>query len=271
VAGATVGGTKEALNSADVKKVMPIWRRAIRALFDAGMGVYPVEVRGSASSGVSSFTTEAMRTLAELTGGKAFYGSNDPFPDIFTIAESIAAGYSVSYASDGPGGTDFHPVEVSVTPANTQVVQSAGYFPYEGTDKSRAGEVIGIAMKSPLEFLGVPFKLTVAGIEDGASGKKKVNLVITLPGDSGVVNEATGSVDVALLAKATNSAGQVVGNMNEGAGGKFQPAQVAQIREMGFQLKRSFEVSPGDCTVRFLIRDNQTGKIGEVIFPLSVK
>ena len=271
VGGATVGGTKEALNSAEVKKIMPVWRRAVRALFDAGMGVYPVEVRGPTSLGVSSFTTETMRTLAELTGGKAFYGNNDPFPEIFTIAETVTAGYCVSYAGDAPGGTDFHPVEVSATPANTQIVQSAGYFPYEGTDKSRTGEVIGIAMKSPLEFSGVPFKLTVAGIEDGAAGKKKVNLVITLPGNSGVLNEATGSVDVALLAKATNSTGQVVGNMSEGAGGKFQPPQVAQIKEMGFQLKRSFEVSPGDCTIRFLIRDNQTGRIGDVIFPLSVK
>jgi len=59
--------------------------------------------------------------------------------------------------------------------------------------------------------------------------------------------------------------------MNEGAGGKFPPDAVAQIKQLGFQLKRSFEVSPGECTVRFLVRDNQSGRVGDVIFPLSVK
>jgi len=271
VNGVAVGGTKEMLSSAEVKKIMPTWRRAIRALFDSGMAVYPVEVRGSSSAGAGSFTITAMRTLADMTGGKAFYGSNDPFPDIFTISESIRAGYALNYAADAAAGTDFHPVDVSVNQANTQLIQSAGYFPYEGTLKSRTSEDVGIALKSPLESTGVLFKVAVAGIEDGAAGKKKVNLVITLPGDSGVLNETSGTVDAGLIAKIINSAGQVVGSMSEGAGGKFQAEQVAQIKEMGFQLKRSFEVSPGECTVHFLVHDNQTGKIGDVIFPLNVK
>ena len=59
--------------------------------------------------------------------------------------------------------------------------------------------------------------------------------------------------------------------MNEGADGKFPPDAVAHIKELGFQLKRSFEVSPGECTVHFLVRDNQSGRMGDVVFPLSVK
>jgi hypothetical protein len=151
------------------------------------------------------------------------------------------------------------------------VNHAAGYFPYESTAKSRAGSEVSLAMQSPLEYTGVPFRITIAGFEDGAGGKKKANLVITLPGSSGIVSESTGSVDVSLLAQALNSAGQKVGTMNEGAGGKFQPDQVAQIKEMGFQLKRSFEVAPGDYTVHFVVRDNQTGRMGDVIFPMAVK
>jgi len=98
-----------------------------------------------------------------------------------------------------------------------------------------------------------------------------MNLVITLPGDSGILNEAAGTVDVGFVAKAFNAAGQAVGTMNEGATGKFPPDAVAQIKEVGFQLKRSFEVSPGKSTVRFLARDNQTGRMGDIIFPLTVK
>jgi hypothetical protein len=113
--------------------------------------------------------------------------------------------------------------------------------------------------------------VAVAGIEEGSAGKKKVNLTISLPGDTGIVNEATGVVDVGFVASATNTAGQKVGEMNEGAGGKFPPDAVANIKHLGFQLKRSFETAPGGLTVHFLVRDNQTGRTGTIIFPLSVK
>ena len=271
VNGAAVGGTKEVLSSADVKKLMPLWHRSIRSLFDAGVAVYPVEVRGSSSAGSASFTLEAMKTLAQMTGGKALYGSNDPFPDVFAASTANSAGYSLTYAADAATGTDFRPVEVSVNQAAVQLGQSAGYFPYEGTPKSRAGEEVGMAMHSALQFTGILFNVEVTGFEDSAAGKKKANLVITLPGDSGIVNETTGSVDVGLVAEAVNAAGQKVGTMNEGAGGKFQPDQVAQIKEAGFQLKRSFEVAPGECTVHLVIGDNQTGRTGDVIFPMTVK
>jgi hypothetical protein len=86
VNGATVGGTKESLSAGDVKKIQPIWRRSVRALFDSGVAVYPVEVRGSSTAGAGSFTLDTMKALAQLTGGKAFYGSNDPLPEIQTVA-----------------------------------------------------------------------------------------------------------------------------------------------------------------------------------------
>jgi len=271
VGGATVGGTKDALSTAEVKNIMPIWRRGVRALFDGGVSVYPVEVRGSSAAGAASLSIDTMKTLAQLTGGKAFYGSNDPFPDMLSIAATNTAGYTLGVGNDASTGTDFHPIDVSVSHPNIQLNQSAGYFPHEGNPKSRAGQEVGLAMSSPLEFTGVLFRITVAGMEEGSGGKKKVNLTITLPGDSGILNEAAGSVNVGFLAEATNASGQKVGTMNEGAEGKFPPDAVAHIKELGFQLKRSFEVPPGECSVRFLVRDNQTGRTGDLIFPLTVK
>jgi len=260
-----IGGSKDALTDAEKKRIAPIWRHSMRALFDAGVAVYPVEVRGSTSSATNTLTQIAMKDLATLTGGKAFIGSNDPFPEILNTSNGNTAGYELGFVSETNASADFR------LKPGVQINHPAGFFPYEGTPKSLASEEVGIAMASPLEYTAIPFKVAVAGMEEGSGGKKKVNLVISLPGDSGVLNEAAGTVDVGFVAKAINAAGQAVGSLNEGAGGKFQPDQVAHIKELGFQLKRSFEVSPGDCTVRFLVRDNQSGRMGDVIFPLSVK
>ena len=271
VSGPTVGGAKDSLNQSEIKRLMPIWRRAMRALFDGGVAVYPVEVNGANTAASSSFTQQRMKELALLTGGKAFYGSNDPFPDILQSSTGNTAGYELGYSPDANTSPDFRRLEVTVNQQNVQVNHPSGYFPYEGTAKLRAADEIGIAMTSPLEYTGIRFKVAVAGIEEGTGGKKKVNLVISLPGDAGVLNEATGAVDVVLVAVATNAKGDKVGNLNEGAGGKFPPDAVAHIKESGFQLKRSFEVSPGECRVSLLVRDNQTGRMGDVFFPLNVK
>jgi VWFA-related protein len=269
--GTAVGGSKDMLTDAEKKRIAPIWRLSMRAMFDAGVAVYPVEVRGSSASGSNTLSQAAMKELATITGGRAFFGSNDPFPDILSVSNGNTAGYALGYVADTASGTDFRRIDVTSTRANVDIGHPAGYFPYEGTPKSRAGSEIGLAMTSPLEYTGVEFKVAVAGIEEGTGGKKKVNLVVTLAGDSGVLNEAGGTVDVGFVAKALSASGQTVGSMNEGAGGKFPPEAIAQIKEQGFQLKRSFEVSPGDCTVHFLVRDNQSGRMGDVVFPLSVK
>jgi VWFA-related protein len=271
VGGVAAGGSKDALSPAEIKRLSPIWRHAMRALFDAGVAIYPVEVRGAVSSASSAFTLQRMQTLAQLTGGKAYYGSNDPFPEIMQISTGNTAGYQLGYSADATTGPDFRRLDVTANRQNVLVSHPAGYFPYEGTPKSRASEEIALAMGSPLEYTGIRFKVAVASIEDGTGGKKKVNLLISLPGDVGLLNESTGTVDIGLLAFATNAKGERVGAMNETAGGKFPPEAAAQIKEMGFQLKRSLEVSPAESNVRFLVRDNQTGRMGDVFFPLNVK
>jgi len=271
VGGVSAGGSKDALTAAEVKRLAPIWRQSVRALFDGGVAVYPVEVRGAFSAASSSFTQTRMRELVLLTGGKAYYGSNDPFPDILQASTGNTAGYELGYAADASASPDFRHLEVTANQPIVNVAHPAGYFPYEGTPKSRASDELGLAMGSPLEYTGIRFKVTVTGIEEGTAGKKKVNLLISLPGNVGILNETMGTVDVGFLAVATNAKGDKVGAMNEGAGGKFPPEAVAQIKELGFQLKRSFEASPGESTVRFLVRDNQTGRMGSIIFPLNVK
>jgi VWFA-related protein len=271
VNGQAVRSTDDLLSTAEVKRIAPIWRQSIRALFDGGVAVYPYEVRGSNAAAANTPSQLRMKELAQLTGGKAYVGSNDPFPDILTISDGNTAGYVLGYTMEAPASADFHRVEATANRQNVEISSAAGYFPNEGTPNARASDEVGLALSSPLEYTGIRFKVAVAGMEEGTGGKKKVSLVIALPGDSGVLNEASGKVDIGLVARAINSAGQTVGNLNEGAGGSFPPDAVAQIKQSGFQLKRSWEVSPGECTVRFLVRDNQSGRMGDIIFPLRVK
>ena len=271
VNGSRVSGSKDAISGDQMKTLMPLWRKSVQEIVYSGVAIYPVEARGTFSSGSNSFTISVMKTIAQLTGGKAFYGTNDPFPDILQISNGNVAGYRLNYQLDGAINNDFHGVEVTTSNPALTVNRPAGYFVTQVTPKDKAGTEVSMAMQSPLEYTGIVFRVGVGSIEAVEGGKKKVNLVISMPGDSGVLNESTRTVDLGLLAVASNTKGEPVGKMNEGAGGQFPSEAVQQIKELGFQLKRPMDVAAGDVTVHFLIRDNQTGRMGTLIFPLKVQ
>ena len=270
VNGAQTPGIQDALSGNQVKRLMPIWRRSMRDLFEGGAAVYPVEAQGSSTAGSDAFTQTRMRTLAQLTGGKAFYGGNDPFPEILQTSNGNVAGYVLELAREANATPEFHRLQVTVNKPGSLVNSAAGYFPAEGTLKSRAQEDVTLALQSPLAYSGLVFSLKFTGNEDSA-GKKKVNMVISLSGDAGVLNEASRTVDLGLIAMAKDAKDTTVGKLNESAGGQFPPEAVAPIKELGFQLKRSIEVPAGDLTIHFVIRDNQTGRLGSLLVPLRVQ
>jgi VWFA-related protein len=270
VQGTQLGGTKDALSGDQIKRITPIWRQSMRSLFDGGVAIYPMEARGSSSSGSDSFTVLVMKVLAQLTGGKAFLGSNDPFPDILQTSNGNTAGYGLGFTGDSNVGTELHRVQASVSQSALRVNGPVGYFPVDLT-KSRAQDEITLALQSPLEYTGIPFRVELTGTED-SGGKKKANFTISLPGDSGLLNETTRKVDLGIVAQAKNAKGDIVGKLSEGAGGQFPPEAVAQIKELGFQLKRSIEVpGAGDFTLHLVIRDNPSGRMGSIAIPLNVK
>ena len=270
VNGMQAGGVKPQLSADQVKRLVPIWRKSVHDLVYGGFAVYPVEAIGAATAGSYSFTIENMKILAQMTGGKSYVGKNDPFPELLDISNGNTAGYVLTYKSDGATGTDYRPIDVTTKNASLTVNRPAGYFPLD-IAKVKGSEDVYAAIQSPLEYTGLIFKVAVGSIEAGSGGKKKVNLVISLAGDAGVLDEAARKVDLGLVAVAKNAKGEQVGKLSEGAGGQFPPEAVSQIKELGFQLKRAIEITPGDCQVHFVIRDNQTGRIGSVIFPLKVQ
>ncbi len=270
VNGVSSGGTKDSLSGDQVKRLLPVWRLSMRALFDGGVAVYPVESRNSFSAASDSFTVAVMKLLAQLTGGKAFFGNNDPFAEILQVGNGNTAGYVLGFNGDADAAGEFHRLQAAVSQPALRVNAPAGYFAFDAA-KSRPQDEIALALQSPLEYTGVPFRLQFTGTED-AGGKKKVNFTISLPGDTGVLNESTRKVDLGIVAQAKNAKGEIAGKLSEGAGGQFPPEAVAQIRELGFQLKRSIEVpAPGQFTLHLVMRDNATGRMGSVIVPMDVK
>jgi hypothetical protein len=53
--------------------------------------------------------------------------------------------------------------------------------------------------------------------------------------------------------------------------GNPKPDEVQKLSQEGIRLREKLELPPGFYSIRFFARDNDTGQIGTIVFPLEVK
>jgi hypothetical protein len=53
--------------------------------------------------------------------------------------------------------------------------------------------------------------------------------------------------------------------------GNPKPETLKQFASDGIRLEEKLDLPPGTYDMRFVVRDNPSGKIGTVVFPLEVK
>jgi hypothetical protein len=104
----------------------------------------------------------AMDLVAEQTGGKAFYGSNDITDALRTVVESASDYYTISYppghrAYDGR----FRKINVKVAGRNYRIAHRAGYY---ADDPNRLPEKAEAVLRS----------LSVAGMMHGAPESRQI-------------------------------------------------------------------------------------------------
>jgi VWFA-related protein len=97
--------------------------KGVRELVAANVALYPVNPQG-----LLPVNTDDLRELAALTGGKAFYGSNDVTDMAEAAVKSLADGYVLSfvpssYREDG----SFHELRVETSRRNVEVHYRMGY------------------------------------------------------------------------------------------------------------------------------------------------
>jgi VWFA-related protein len=131
-------------------------QKAVRALASADIAVYPVDARGLLGSNMSANdedtldahigdptdtdsklpsragpqTQDTMRALAERTGGKAFYGTNDISGAVRRAMNDARATYTLGYypAETTKWDGSFHEVKVKVAAPGAEVHVRSGYF-----------------------------------------------------------------------------------------------------------------------------------------------
>lgn len=258
------------------------------ALNEAQIAVYPLDVGGLFNPGFVSprfryaspyryfgpvTDTSNLERLGQMTGGKLCVAKWN-LSDCYRLTQSDAAQYYLIgyYASRSKGRTGWRKLTVKVDRNGAQVRARSSYYvaPKPADPAKTEQREMELAVLSPTDFTAVPLVVRWTGRQPDGD-KTRLRFHFEVPGNAVSIDlENNNHLSLAFAAFAKTSRGGIGGDFVKDLEGNLPPEVARQIGIQGVSYDGHIEVSPGAYNVRFIVRDNLTGRMGTVTVPLEV-
>jgi hypothetical protein len=176
-------------------------------------------------------------------------------------------GYYVDNLNTKPG---WRKLQIQVARKDVEVHARTGFLVTNATidPELTHKEDVAFALSSPFDSTGLEVTVRWQGISPDGD-KKKVGFAVHLPA-SGVIDERDKNrFDIDFIAQASK-VGAPVGNAGQTIKGTVPAASMDKIKADGILYQNALELPAGNYQVRFVVRDNLSGRIGSVSAPLTV-
>jgi VWFA-related protein len=265
-----------ATTAAAVKANVSIYSMDIRGLqaFPPGGEAQSASLHGqSAYSGAAvlndlsgnAASQDSLATLSSDTGGKAFFDSND-FGTVFSqVQKDSSAYYVLGFTSNNPRKDGrFRRLKVQVNRGDLKLDFRAGYYAgrdFEHLNRADREQQLEDELAAQLPQVDVPLYAGTAFFrKDDSHYYLSVSLVV--PGSQ---------IPFVTEKEKDNATIDIIGEVREG--GKFPVGQLRdtvklavdstqQVRRKNVQYNTGFVLAPGSYHLKFVVRENQTGRIG---------
>ncbi len=270
-------------------------KATVNAAIRANVAFYPVDARGLVASapggdasvasprgtGVFTGSTQSSRasnfngsqdtlyTLAADTGGKALLDTNDLTLGIKNAQNDFSSYYILGYystnsAQDGK----FRKIQVKLKDQKLQAKLDYrnGYYAektfqkFNASDKERQLEE-ALALGDPVSELPLALEVDYFRV---AKDRYFVPISVKIPGSSvGLTKKgANETAQLDFIGQVTDQNGRQVGGVRDFITVKLNQNDAAKIGQRHLQYDAGLTLAPGNYTLRFLARENQTGKMG---------
>ena len=266
-----------------------LYERTLQALNDAQISIYPVDARGvltdptfsgentgsllpaDASGSLQQSSINSLKTIAAMTGGIAYYNTNDLSGAFGRAVQDSSSYYLLTYYLDHRDNkVGWRKLQVEVSRKDAEVRARAGFLVTNVSANPQLTQKadLDLALNSPFESTGIAIAERWEGLM--AKGpKKEVGFVLRVPAN-GLIDEADKNyVDLEFVSQAT-SKGAIAGTVSQVFKGTIVPETLAKLKRDGVVYRNFFDLAPGDYQVHFVVRDNLSGKVGSLIVPLTV-
>jgi hypothetical protein len=276
------------------------YQRIFEKLNNANISVYPVDARGlmvlgptaadnlrvnprnpggfartmQARSQRQQDSINTMNSFADMTGGRAFYNTNDLTNAVAKAADDSASYYVLGYYLKADvGKPGWRKLQVKVKRDGTHVRARSGFFVLkedQNDQRVRAAE-IRTAVSSPFEFTALPVTVEWTGRGPDRGSKRVIQFNVVLNPNSITVDDTDKNhVSLEFLAVARDPTLKVADQVGQSVEANLKPESLEKLRNSGITYKNQLTVEAGDYNVRFVVRDNLSGHIGSLSVPLKV-
>lgn len=268
--------------------------KAARALNEANLAIYPVDARGLMpynmnltknavpraglqgrptmvqTPGQAEFATMAI--LADRTGGRAFYNTNDLYNAIRSAVDDSRVTYELGYyPTNTAWNGKFHEIKVMVNKPGVNVRARKGYFATPDPKNTPADEkaALSAAASSPLESttIGLTVKVSAADVP----GAEEMKTVMHFDAREIPFHQEEGrwKAKIQVVYVQLDRAMKILNAPSETYDLNFSPDRYQRILAAGISNTQVVPILAGASELRVILLDKTSGAIGTVRIPLK--
>ena len=266
-------------------------RAAINSAVRANLSIYSVDTRGleavsplgNASTGSargsgafngsaltnnmnSNFASqEVMASLSSDTGGKAFFDSNDFAPAFAQVQRDTSAYYAIGFHSSNPARDGkYRKLTIKIDRPGVKIEYRPGYyapadFKHAGREDRERELDEQLASDLPATDVAVYLDAMYFRLDEN---RFFVPVSLIVPGSQipfvkgGDKDKAT----IDIIGQVMDEVKRPIGSARETVKLNLDPA--LQARQKNIEYTTSFDLPPGKYHLKFVVRENQTGRMG---------
>jgi hypothetical protein len=224
----------------------------------------------SFAAGAANFqqSQDTLYSLASDTGGKALFDANDLDRGIVNAQRSISSYYVIGYytthtAQDGK----FRRIKITLNrDLGASLAYRLGYFAakqfakFTLADKERQLED-ALMLPDPITDLTIAMEIDYFQLN---RAEYFVPIVVKIPGRELALAKRGGAERTVIdfIGEIRDSFGTTVSNVRDKVTAKLSDATAAELAKRPIVYDTGFTLLPGQYTIKFLARDDETGRIG---------
>jgi VWFA-related protein len=266
-------------------------RAATASAVKANVSIYPLDVRGleafppggqaqnASLHGQSAYnggavlndlnsnaaSQETLSTLAADTGGKAFFDSND-FSGVFSqVQKDTSAYYVLGFTSNNPlKDGRFRHLRVQLNRQDVKLEYRSGYYAgrdFQHLNRADREQQMADELQAELPQTDVAVYAGAAYFrQDDSHYYLAVSLVIPGSQIPFVQAKDKDNATIDIIGEVRAQGKLPVGNLRDTV--KLAVDSSQQVRRKNVQYNTGFVLAPGSYHLKFVVRENQTGRLG---------
>lgn len=206
------------------------------------------------------------QSLTTYTGGVVCSYRNNLDDCYRRAVDDSSHYYMLTYYARPTEKPAWRKIQVKVDAPDVSVRTRSGYMTAGTTEtwEQRRKNDIAVAVASPLDYTGIPLTVKWLGITEN-SGKKKAAFEIRTGATGFTIDESDQNhFKLNLLALAVDPELTVVADYVKDLEARLKPEGVEQIKKFGFVYKGAIDLPEGEYTIKFIVRDDLSGRMGTV-------